>query len=167
MDGRPILSAAQFLLLEDPGKESQHKFTKLSISPTDWEKGRKTNRAHRHQKEIILDSVTLGWCPFPAIPLTDLQLCYKSGIRSWVLRLFPPALQQRKGGSFTQNALAWGRTCGTNQREQDPEELCLPQNLAPQHPGCAVHMENMQAGKCLLALAPFMFWTIIFCISTS
>lgn len=36
-----------------------------------------------------------------------------------------------------------------------------------QQPGCAVHMENMQAGKCLLALAPFMFWTIIFCISTS
>lgn len=141
MAGRLYLLPSLFSLriLE---KKSQHKFTKFSISLRDWKKGRGTNRAQRHQEGFILDSVSLGWCQrqwVPAIPLVDLQLHYKPGIRSWVLRLFPPALQQRKGGSFTQNALAWGRTRGTNQREQDPEEMCLPQELAPAARPCNAH----------------------------
>lgn len=61
------------------------------------------------------------WSPAP-LQIWNQKMCPQA---------FPPALQQRKGGSFSQNALAWGRTRGTNQREQDPEELCLPQKLAP------------------------------------
>lgn len=129
MDGRPIISAPSLFSLRVLEKNA-NRFTKLSHQERLRKRERK-QRTHRHQEEFVLDSVSVRWCPFPAIPLIDLQHHYKSGITRWVLRLFPPALQQRKGGSFSQNALAWGRAHGKNQREQDPKELCLPLKLAP------------------------------------
>lgn len=159
MDGRPIVSAAQTLLLEDPGKNPK---TNLQSS----EKERETNRGHRHQEGFVFDPVSLWWCPFlPShglISSSVTNLESEAGSSGFFLL---PCSKRREAASVKRPWPEGGLVAQT--RGNRILRICVYPRSWLQQPGRAMHMENMQAGKCLLALAPFMLWTIIFCISTS
>lgn len=159
MDGRSILSAAQSLLLEDPGKKSQHKFTKLTNR---LRIGRETSRGHRQQEGFVLDSV-VGVVPIPCHPPAWSPALWPGAGPSGLFHL--PCSKGREAASV-QKPWPEGELVAQTRGNRILRSCVYPRSWL-QQPSRAMHMENMQAGKCLLAWAPFMLWTIIFCISTS
>lgn len=134
---RPLPSLFSFRILEkNPNTNLQSSLSHLIVWVLFYteKKGEKPREPTDIRKDLFLTLGALSCHPTNWPPAL---------LQSWNQKLGPQAFSSRpatkEGRQLQPKCLGLRESSGTNQREQDPEELSLPQQLAPAARPCNAH----------------------------